>query len=170
MLKQREWESSVEGLEQRVYVHLPPKEVLQRPLVEEEIEAREVHRKQFPGADFEYVTRYGKPYIVPSWHNWNRIAPHSKGVNYAKGVIDGGSFRAVPDKDNPSRIDHGNIILAGARNERYGNSWLALGYNVPTGEMSQAVYDLAAILGEAVLRNPDGIPSRAYIRPYGVVD
>src|SRR3989338_8438326 len=169
MSGQSEWASSVDSLEQRVYTHLPPSEIFNRPIIDEEVEAREIHREKFQGADFELVTRKGKFYFVPSWHRWNAVAPHSKGVNYAKGVIDGGSFRAAVDPNDPTRIDHGNIVLADARNKRYVSSWRALGYEVAGQEMSQSIYDLCTILGEGVLRDSEEMPTRAYIRPHGVV-
>ncbi|OGK12499.1 hypothetical protein A3C98_01400 [Candidatus Roizmanbacteria bacterium RIFCSPHIGHO2_02_FULL_37_15] len=169
MSGQSEWASSVVNLETRVYAHLPSSNILQRSPTDDEIETREKHRKIFPGADFTIATKEGKLYFVPSWHDLNRIRGDAKGVHYAKAIFEGGSFVPVTERENSTKVTHGNIILARPRNKRYRKSWQALGYDVETEDFNQCIFDLAAVLGENVLKGPDGEIGRAYIRPAGVV-
>lgn len=169
MLKSAEWVASVDNIESRIYTHLPSPQVLHRPMSELELKSREKHRKNFQGADFTFVTHEGQFYYVPAWHEYNNFRADSKAVHYAKALFEGGSFMAVRDSENPDIINHGNIILATERNARFRRSWRALGYEVPSEEINQGVFDLAAVLGENVLRGPDGVIARAYIRPYGAV-
>lgn len=166
-----EFRPSPEHIGQRVESYLLPPEVQRRyeHPTEDDLELRRQYRSDSPGADFSVVSYHGALKIVPPWHALNRTPRDIKGIDYARSVFEGSSFIPVTHLQEPTLITHGNLVLHAPRMKRLHESLSALGYDVRTEELSQAVFDLAAILGETVLRTDDGLPSRAYIRPRGTV-
>ena len=156
---------------ERVKEYLPSKEVLLRykKLNEDDIKLRQQYQLDSPGADLCVTSYSGRLLLVPPWHVLNRTPKDIKGIDYARSVFEGSSFIPQLDKIDPKKIVSGNIVLHGPRMKRLHSSLLALGYDVPTDKIAQAVYDLALILGEKVMRTSAGLPSRAYIRPRGTV-
>lgn len=165
----KEFASSAESLERRTLLHLPPTEIRDKPLDDDDLQLRAEYRSNLPGCDFVLTTHNGRPYFVPPWHRWFTLPAAAKAIHYAKVDIDGGSGRAVVNKQDPTKIDHANIVLSDRRMDRYKASWKALGYDVPFHEVEQSTFDLMMILGERILRTGEGIPSRAYLRQFGAI-
>lgn len=161
---------SVDSLNARVFNNLPPYEVRSRRPSEDELALREKVRQKLPEADFVYTSHLGKQYITPAWHTWTQIPSYSKGGQYAKQAFDGSTYMASVSENDAKTITHGNLILYNERVGRFERSIASLGYDGSRHNLAQETYDLATILGEKVLRNPDGTGGRAYVRPYFLVD
>ena len=157
-----------ESLANRITAYLPQKEILaayEKP-DPQSLGRKKIYKKNFPGAD--YVTVYStldeKIVIVPAWHPLNTSSMNSHAGDYGTGIFEGESMEPVYEGQE---ITGANIILHGPRMERMGRSLKGRLFDLPIShsDFSQAIIDLSAVLGEGVLRDKDGRPTRAYIRP-----
>lgn len=162
---------TTESLVQRIEKYIPSPEVLRdypRPGVLEQSES-ENQEHDIPGSNMALVTsRYdGGLVIVPYDHPENAIPPQSPGTHYSHVAFEGISL--VPEVDSSGRIRGANLILFRDRMERFRNSIRALGGGIPEElfmtAFERGIVDLASVLGERVLRDKNGNPSRAYVRP-----
>lgn len=157
-----------ESLRDRIAGYLPSKELLENyskpdPL---SLERRQIYQKKFPGARYSLVYSHLEQRLVmmPPEHPLNAIAMQIHAADYGTGIFEGSSMEPV---SNGRNIIGANIILHEPRINRLKKSLQGRLFDLPeeVEVFSQAIIDLAAVLGESVLRDKDGNPSRAYIRP-----
>lgn len=158
-----------EGLIDRVWAYFPPKEILEEyknpRYKNREVEA--VAKKEFPGAKYALVNLSGTDrfVIVPVWHDLNFELEETPGKHYGQTIFEGMSVE--PETDSLGNITGANLVLFEDRIKRFERSSLSQGLKIPfsVSSFSQAIKDLIAISGEDILRDKEGSPSRAYLRP-----
>lgn len=160
--------SAKEPLSVRISDYLPSKEFLKKyPFPDKlSLERKKIFNEKNPGADFGLVYSHSeeKLVIVPVWHPLYTTSVINHAGQYGSGVFEGGSLEPVYDGNE---ITGANVILHGPRTARLGKSLGSRLFELPgrVEDFSQGILDLAAILGERVLIDKEGKPSRAYIRP-----
>lgn len=153
----------------RVTSYLPPTEILldyPGPKILDR-ERREQYQQSRPGCDYALVTYKGNMVIVPAWHPLNLESQTNHGGQYGTGMFEGGSVEPVVGESGG--IVDANAILFARRGNRMFN-WSIPGRpgihpQVSREIFDQAVLDYAAIIGTHALVSPDGVASRAYLRP-----
>lgn len=164
----------MKGIEERVGGYLPDRGLIEKypigPLEEDE---RERYERENPGAN--YVMTYArnelgrkrKSLIVSPPHGrLNQKAGQNMGRDYGQAVFEGTKY--VPTLDDNGEIVGASLVLFWYRMfERLGWSMESQGFGWPVSKerMAVAAHDLAAILGRDVLKDKNGVPSPAYVRP-----
>ncbi|MBI5123373.1 hypothetical protein HZA75_05960 [Candidatus Roizmanbacteria bacterium] len=157
-----------ESLRDRTAGYLPSRELLEKYSVPDPISLsrKDIYQKKFPGANYSLVFSQTERRLVmvPPWHPLNTTSMTNHAGDYGTGLFEGGSMEPV---SNGQEIIGANIILHEPRMNRLKKSLKGRLFDLPEGldAFSQGIIDLATILGESVLRDENGSPSRAYIRP-----
>lgn len=170
---------SPETVVDRLSEYLLPPELLEIKPTSLDRARREGYKKGRPGCDYSFIAyRYysdpdhldvyeNKTAIVPAWHPITTESQISHATQYGTGMFEGGSIEPVANEKG--EITGANAILVQPRLNRM------FGWSVPgrpgvqppvtREDFEQAMLDYAAILGEKVLVSPEGLISRAYVRP-----
>lgn len=160
-----------EGLAERIYNYLPSQEVLDAypsPKILD-LKTRDRQEEEIPGAAYALTTSRldGRLVIVPYHHPENCLPPESPGVHYSHVAFEGISL--VPGLNQNGELVSANIVLYRERMQRMRSSIRAIRGGIPEesllDQFDQGIIDLSAVLAHRVLRDRDGMPTRAYTRP-----